>query len=201
MAPVAVPANTLTSSACCTPAPPGVNGTQRGDRVDAEHEQHVAAPSRRRRTRRAGTRTRRSGTASRRTARARPRGSSGGGRTGSSRPGARAPRTPARARTAARSRPAPAIPSTVSRNSVKRGCEAKKREVERAELGEVRRLREHALGEREDRAPGSAIGVEDRLDEERRRRPPGSVEFGIDVLTRNSLMTSPPRAGTTLLKP
>jgi hypothetical protein len=27
VAPAAVPANTLTSSACCTPAPPGVNGT------------------------------------------------------------------------------------------------------------------------------------------------------------------------------
>ena len=26
-APAAVPANTFTSSACCTPAPPGVNGT------------------------------------------------------------------------------------------------------------------------------------------------------------------------------
>ena len=29
----------------------------------------------------------------------------------------------------------------------------------------------------------------------------GYVEFGTEVLTRNSLMTSPPRAGTTLLNP
>ena len=174
---------------------------ERGDRVDAEHEQHVAhraadverleqepergeakAPSRR-----TGPRT--------------PRAGSGGGRTGSSGPGARGPRTPARAPRAARSRPARRPPSTVSTNSVKLRVR-----------GEERRGRTRAAT-RSPAASGTTpcvnanarIGiamheVEDRLDGRcRRHRRIGRVRDR--RLDRKSWITSPPRAGTTLLNP
>ena len=45
------------------------------------------------------------------------------------------------------------------------------------------------------------VTIEDRLHEERRAPPSDSSHPGIEERARNSLMRSPPRAGTTLLKP
>ena len=195
-------AKTFTRNACCTPAPPGVNGTTAAtaltpstsstflhraadvERVEQEPERREAEA------------------ASRRTARARPRGSSGGGRAGSSGPGARAPRTPSRARESS------AKPTSAS--------DGQHREQEQREARVRRRRsdRSNALSFEKSGGLGNTPWVNAKvrmktpidaskteLDEERRADRRSSSSSGSTSCVRKSLMTSPPRAGTTLLKP
>ena len=146
---------------------------ERGDGVDAEHEQHVAHRAADVERLQQHPEREEAEAPSRRTGRATPRGSSGGGRRGSSGPGARAPRTPARAPTAARRRPARAIASTVSRNSVKRGCEAKNA---RSKAGSLEKS--GGLGNtpwvNAKASTGTAIERSKMNSTRTRRRPPGS---------------------------
>src|SRR3954467_5836962 len=93
----------------------------------------------------------------------------------------------------------PAIAIAVSAKSRKRGCEAKK-------------LRSKACSFEKSGGLGKTpwVNAKSRMNAPIDASKPNStknaaaiaeyVELGIDVLTRKSLMTSPPRAGTTLLK-
>ena len=162
-----VPANTFTSSACCTPAPPGREGNRAGDLVDAEHEQHVlhrAADAERVEQEPEGREA------------AHPRRRLPGGDL------AQVAGTVVEDRHAlADARPEGLHAHRQQREREQAGHrqrgDQEQREaevlgqvgdVERVQLGEVRRLREDALAESEDQHEHPHGDVEDRLHEERR---------------------------------
>src|SRR5262249_36602930 len=94
----------------------------------------------------------------------------------------------------------PARASAVTRNSVKRRCDAKKLRSKALRLAKSGGLGNTPWGNANS---STGIPIERAENASTKNDAPIAeyVEFGTDVRTRKSLMMSPPRAGTTLLKP
>ena len=93
-----------------------------------------------------------------------------------------------------------ATASAVSTNSRKRGCDAKNERSNALELGKSGGLGNTPCVKAKMRMK-TPIVASNTASTKNAAATAGYVEFGIDVFVRKSLMTSPPRAGTTLLKP